>query len=98
MWQSKALTERDLNIPTGQKTNKTGSINLDKGLLPEEEDHRPYFRNKVFNALNWTYRLPTVDEAYAQFQFILKGVNYGMFDLAIRHTTSTTSKSYTPPR
>ncbi|MBC7148501.1 MAG: phospholipase D family protein [Rhizobium sp.] len=94
MWQSKPLTERDLNIPTGQKTNKTGSINLDKGLLPEQEDHRPYFRNKVFNALRWTYRLPTVDEAYAQFLFILKGVNYGMFDLAIRHTTSTTSKSY----
>ena len=94
VWQSKPLTERDLNIPTGTTTNKTGSVNLDKGLLPEAEDHRPYFRNKVFDALNWTYRAPTVDEAYAQFGFILKGISYGVYDLAIRHTNSTTSKSY----
>lgn len=94
MWESKPLTERDLNIPTGSNTNKTGSINLDKGLLPEGEDHRPYFRNKVFDALNWTYRSSTVDEAWAQFQLVLKGVSYGVFDLVVRHTTSTTSTSY----
>ncbi|MBW8283102.1 MAG: phospholipase D family protein [Rhizobium sp.] len=94
MWESKPLTERDLNIPTGTNTNKTGSINLDKGLLPEAEDHRPYFRAKVFDALNWTYRSPTVDEAWGQFQLVLKGVSHGVFDLVVRHTNSTTSKSY----
>ncbi len=94
MWESKPLTERDLNIPTGTTTNKTGSVNLDKGLLPENVDHRGYFRNNVFNALNWGYRSPTVDEAYALFQLVLKGVSYGDFDLAIRYSNSTTSKSY----
>lgn len=94
MWESKPLTERDLNIPTGSNTNKTGSINLDKGLLPEAEDHRPYFRNKVFNALSWTYRSPTVDEAWGQFQLVLKGVSHGVFDMVVRHTNSTTSPSY----
>lgn len=94
VWQSKPLTERDLNIPKGTSTNKTGSVNLDKGLLPTEEDHRPYFRNKVFNALNWTYRSPSVDEAYAWFQFILKGMSYGDFNLAIRHSHDETSKSW----
>ncbi|CAN7573606.1 phospholipase D family protein [Neorhizobium sp. LjRoot104] len=94
VWESKPLTERDLNIPTGTNTNKTGSINLDKGLLPEEEDHRPYFRNKVFDALNWIYRSPTVDEAWGQFQLVLKGVSHGVFDMVVRHTNSTTSPSY----
>ncbi|TBZ78308.1 hypothetical protein E0H53_33935 [Rhizobium leguminosarum bv. viciae] len=94
MWESKPLTERDLNIPKGTTTNKTGSVNLDKGLLPEHIDHRHYFRNSVFNALTWTYRSPTVDEAYTTFQFVLKGVSYGDFDLAVRHSHSTTSKSY----
>lgn len=94
MWESKPLAERDLNIPTGKNTNKTGSINLDKGLLPEHEDHRPYFRVKVFNALNWNYRSPTVDEAWGVFHLVLKGVSYGQFDLVVRYTNSTTSKSY----
>lgn len=94
MWESAPLTERDLNIPTGATTNKTGSINLDKGRLPEYVDHRPYFYDEVFNSLSWTPRSLTVVEAYAKFQLILKGVDYGEYDLAVRHTTSTTSKSY----
>ncbi|TCU29932.1 phospholipase D-like domain-containing protein [Rhizobium laguerreae] len=94
MWESKALTERDLNIPKGMTTNKTGSVNLDKGLLPEQTDHRHYFRHNVFNALTWSHRSPTVDETYAMFQFVLKGVSYGDFNLAVRHSTSTTSTSY----
>jgi HKD family nuclease len=94
VWESKPLEERDLQIPKGKNTNKTGSINLDKGLMPETVDHRPYFRNNVFSALTWTQRSATVDEAFAKFQLVLKGISYGEFDLAIRHTTSTTSAAY----
>lgn len=94
MWISKGLTERDLTIPTGGNTNPTGSINLDKGLMEAEVDHRHYFRDEVFPALTWTPRSATVDEATGNFQVVLKGVDYGSFDMAIRHTTSTTSTSY----
>ncbi|OEO30346.1 hypothetical protein VW23_021750 [Devosia insulae DS-56] len=94
VWESTPLTRRDLNIPDGANTNKTGSINLDKGLLPEDVDHRHYFRDDVFTALAWSARTAAVDEAYAKFQLVLKGISYGEFDLAIRHTTSTTSRTY----
>lgn len=94
VWTSKELTERDLTIPTGNNTNPTGSINLDKGLLSTEVDHRHYFRDEVFPALTWTARSATVDEATATFQVVLKGIDYGLFDMQIRHTTSTNTASY----
>lgn len=94
VWQSKPLTRRDLNIPDERYTHATGSMNLDKGLLPESVDHRHYFRDEVFDALTWSRRSATVDETSARFQLIVKGVNHGEFDLSIRHTTSTTSAAY----
>lgn len=95
VWQSKDLTRRDLDVPIeGRNTNRTGSINLDKGLLPDDVDHRHYFREEIFNALDWSPANVRVDEAYARFQLVVKGVSYGDFDLRIAHTTSTTSPSY----
>jgi HKD family nuclease len=94
VWQSKPLTRRDLNIPDERHTHATGSMNLDKGLLPESVDHRHYFRDEVFDALTWSRRSATVAETTARFQLIVKGVNHGEFDLSIRHTTSTTSVAY----
>lgn len=94
VWESKPLTRRDLTIPDAAGTHATGSVNLDKGLLPESVDHRHYFRDDVFPHLVWAVRSKTVDEAFAKFQLVLKGISYGEFDLAIRHTNSTTSKAY----
>lgn len=94
VWESKPLTRRDLTIPTAKGTHATGSINLDKGLLPESVDHRHYFRNDVFLHLDWRSRSSTVDEAFAKFHFVLKGISYGEFDLAVYHTNSTTSTAY----
>ena len=96
VWRSKSLTERDLGIPSGPNTHPTGSISLDKGLLEEGIDHRHYFREEVFAALNWqtTTNHPTVDETHATFGLIVKGVERGKFRLRIAHTTSTTSASY----
>lgn len=95
VWASKELTRRDLGIPeTGKNTNPTGSINLDKGLLPAEVDHRHYFRDDVFSDLSWTHKSKTVDEAHAKFQLVVKDVSYGEFDLRIAHTTSTNTESY----
>lgn len=94
MWISKDLTERDLSIPTGANTNPTGSINLDKGLMAQNVDHRDYFRTIVFPALNWTARSATVDEAQGRFDLVLKNVYLGTFDMLIRHTNSTNTTSY----
>ena len=94
VWESKQLTRRDLTIPVAAGTHATGSINLDKGLLPEDVDHRHYFRDDVFPHLAWASKSATVDEAFAKFQLVLKGISYGEFDLAIHHTNSTTSKAY----
>jgi len=93
IWESKALTERDLNIPQATGTNPTGSINLDKGQL-EDIDQRHYFRDVVFAHLKWSPRSADIEEAEARFQLVVKGIFYGEFTLPIRHTTSTTSSSY----
>ena len=94
VWESKPLTERDLEIPSAVTTHATGSINLDKGLLDEDIDHRHYFRGEVFPAISWTTKSAMVDEAFAMFGLIVKGVEHGEFKLRIGHTTSTTSKAY----
>jgi HKD family nuclease len=93
-WESKPLAERDLNVPSGSNTNRTGSINLDKGLLPNAIDHRHYFREEVFSSLSWTPSSATVETGEAKFQLVLKTISYGTFDLVVRHTTGTTSKAY----
>jgi hypothetical protein len=95
VWESKALTRRDLGVPEGSNTNRTGSVNLDKGLLADDVDHRHYFREEVFADLAWVPgKRPDVEEAYGKFQLVLKGISYGEFDLRIAHSTSTESKSY----
>lgn len=95
VWESKPLTLRDLNIPDGENTNKTGSMNLDKGLLPEEIDHRHYFREDIFNDLHWNpTNRKTTEESYAKFHLMIKGISYGEFDLRIGHTIGTDSKAY----
>lgn len=95
VWESKALTRRDLNVPDGATTNKTGSISLDKGLLPQDVDHRHYFRETIFNQLTWSAtNTATTEEAYAKFHLVIKGISYGEFDLRIGHTIGTDSKAY----
>jgi HKD family nuclease len=88
VWESKPLKRRDLQIPTAANTHKTGSINLDQGLLPKEVDFQTYFYDEVFAALSWHPRSPTVDEAFARCALVLKGISHGEFDVPISHTTS----------
>jgi HKD family nuclease len=98
VWESAPLTERDLNIPKGTNTNKTGNMNFDKGELPDGVDFRHYFRDVVFPSLPWmpSTRKGSKDREIATgwFQLVMKGVNYGEFQLQVRHSKSTTSKTY----
>jgi len=94
VWQSKPLTRRDLTIPNAQGTHATGSVNLDKGLLPREVNQRRYFREEVFPKLTWAKASATTEVADAKFHLVLQGVSRGEFNLRVRHTVSTNSPTY----
>src|SRR5438105_14838600 len=82
-------------MPSVPNTNRTGSINLDKGQMADDIDHRHYFREEVFSDLSWgPTNSPTVEEAHTKFQLVLKGISYGDYDLRLAHTKGTTSKAY----
>jgi len=95
IWESKALTERDLNVPTGPGTHRTGSMLWKKGAT-ENIDQRHFFREEVFDGLEWTpdTRQPHLERARANFEIIVKNLNYGKFMLRLTHNASTTSRAY----
>jgi HKD family nuclease len=95
VWRSKGLSRRDLNIPVGKTTNATGSIGLGKGTMVGI-DHRHYFRDEVFNGLTWKVDQfkSHLEHADANFEVVVKNINYGQFKLTVRHNTATGSKSY----
>lgn len=95
VWESKALTERDLNIPSGAATNPTGSMGLKKGAL-DEIDQRHYFREDVFADLTWKPDSPPKkwERGQATFELVIKNLNYGVFNLKLSHNTDTASASY----
>ena len=95
VWESKELKERDLNIPSGENTNPTGSMLFKKGNF-DDIDQRLYFRNNVFNDLNWLKDPKTAhhERSIASFHFLIRGLYYGIFDLKLSHNTDTNSKSY----
>lgn len=99
VWESKPLTERDLNIPTGANTAATGSMGLKKGALDDDSiDHRHYFRDKVFADLSWT-KDPSAsrahyERAHASFNLVVKNINCGTFNLLLSHNTNKNSASY----
>ncbi len=97
VWESRPLTRRYLTIPTGANTNPTGSMLFTKGVM-DDIDQRHYFRDEVFNGLNW--HLDTVpgkehmERAEAQFRLIIRDVNYGVFALRLSHNTRTDTAAY----
>jgi HKD family nuclease len=99
VWESKPLMERDLNIPTGTNTAATGSMGLKKGALDDgTADHRHYFRDKVFADLTWKKDTSPakahIERAHANFELVVKNLNYGVFNLLLSNNTNFNSKSY----
>ncbi|EOK5548239.1 phospholipase D family protein [Klebsiella pneumoniae] len=97
-WKSKALTERDLNIPKALGTNPTGSMFFNKGQL-ENIDQRHYFRDIVFGNLGWNNDTSSLskmhlERAFAYFEIIINGTSYGEFKLKLTHDSRTDSPSY----
>jgi hypothetical protein len=95
VWESNALTERDLNVPTGETTHATGSMLFKKGAM-DNIDQRHFFRDEVFNDLTWVpdSMKPHLGRATAEFELVIKNLNYGKFKLRLTHNTKTTTASY----
>ena len=97
VWQSNPLTRRDLTIPTGSNTNRTGSMLFGRGAM-DGIDHRHYFRDQVFANLDWQSDAAAgrghLERAQARFQFVIRDVSYGIFNLRLSHNSRTDTKSY----
>ncbi|KAF2518254.1 hypothetical protein E0W68_09525 [Flavobacterium salilacus subsp. salilacus] len=97
VWKTKPLTERDLNIPTGSNTNPTGSMGFSKGALINI-DHRHYFRDEVFENLEWSLstrkKSEHIELSTANFQIIIDGQNKGIYELKLSHNPRTDTKQY----
>lgn len=97
VWQSRPLTRRDLNIPTGSRTNATGSMMFSKGAL-ESIDQRHYFRDEVFHKLDWNFDTTPnrrhLERAQARFRLVIRDVDYGIFTLRLSHNSRTDTRAY----
>lgn len=97
LWRSNQLSQRDLNIPTGTNTNATGSMLLKRGDMPETVDFQHYFRNNVFSHLNWVHdtapRTHHIERTKAKFRMIIKGIDYGVYELDLSHNSDDNSKT-----
>ena len=97
VWQSNPLSRRDLTIPTGEGTNRTGSMLFGRGAW-DGIDHRHYFRDTVFANLDWNFdpapARQHIERAMARFQFIIRDVNYAVFTLRLSHNSRMDTASY----
>lgn len=97
LWESNPLTERDLNIPTGQNTNPTGSMLFKKGKTANI-DQRHYFRENVFSDLNWTFDTRAnkthLERAVCSFRIVINGENQGVYELNLTHNPRTDTLAY----
>ena len=94
VWESNPLTERSLNIPTNPKTNPTGNMLFTKGAFTSIKDHRHYFRDEVFQDLNWRFENEHKESAEARFRIVVNGTDCGTFTLKIAHDTRTDTRTY----
>ena len=86
-----------MNIPTGKNTNPTGSMLLKKGKK-KDIDQRHFFRDEIFQSLDWKpdekAKLSHLERAKAIFKIIVQGVEKGDFELKLTHNTKTDTKTY----
>ncbi len=95
VWVSKPLKRAHISIPNKAGTNPKGSMSLTVGNF-DGIDQRHYFRNEVFNALDWENdeALPYKERSAAHVKVIIKGINYGQHQLRLSHDTRTDTPAY----
>jgi HKD family nuclease len=94
VWESTPLTRRDLTIPQAKNTNPTGSMLFKKGN--SDIDQQTYFRASVFDQLAWRPdpRTRGKELAEADFQIIIRSVDYGVHTLTVTNDTRTNTPTY----
>ena len=97
VWQRNPLTRRSLNIPTESTTHSTGSMFFAKGQTADI-DQRHYFREEIFGALDWQSDIAPgkehLERSKGKFRIVIKGVNYGIFEMSLTHDSRTESATY----
>ena len=97
VWSSGPLSRRDLNIPTASNTHPTGNMLFTKGAS-RDIDQRHYFRENVFNQLDWEFDerpgYEHLERATASFHIVVSGVGRGLHRLEISHNTRTDTPTY----
>lgn len=97
VWESKPLSERDLNIPTGTSTHSTGSMLLKQGNMIGI-DFRHYFKEIVFDQLNWEKdpnpKKSHLLRTYTKFRIIINEIDYGEYTLKLTHNSRTDTLTY----
>lgn len=98
LWKSKGLTRRDLNIPTAEGTNATGSMLFKKGDASQDIDPRSFFRETVFAQEEWrndtTPATAHMERCFCDFDIIIKGIDYGVHRLQLSHNSRTDTRAY----
>ena len=94
VWKLNALVRRDLSIPKSTGTSLTGSMLFKKG--DNEIDTRTYFREDIFQDLDWNPDTRTKGKELAEgtFQIIIRSIDYGTYNLTVTHDTRTDTKTY----
>ena len=89
VWESKPLSRRSLNIPTGAKSHRTGSSTLGKGTF-NAIDPATYFRRDVFGHLAWSSYInregTRAEKADADFDLVIRGSLVRTFSLTLTHS------------
>lgn len=98
LWKSKGLTRRDLNIPTAEGTNATGSMLFKKGDATQDIDPRSFFRETVFAQEEWrndtALATAHMERCFCDFDIIIKGIDYGVHRLQLSHNSRTDTRAY----
>lgn len=98
LWKSGKLKRRDLNIPTSENTNPTGSMLFKKGDASQDIDQRVYFRRTVFGNQNWVHdqnpNTAHYERCVCKFRLVIKGIDYGVFPLRLSHNSRTDTKTF----
>lgn len=93
VWKKLKLSNSDAqDVPAGTKI--TGNLKLAQArfkLGTTVIDQKTYFRNKVFNKLNWVKTKPhsaTYEETFGVFDILISGKPIGKFTLKLSHDSS----------
>lgn len=98
LWISNPLSRRDLNIPDGANTNRTGSMFFNLGDRTQAINFQHYFRDEAFANAKWEFDKSPGKTHYERseisFRIIIKGIDHGIHKLRISHNTNTASAAY----